>query len=194
MLIFFSSVSGWGQSRYNSKVDSLAGFDQSFGYGVSNILDVAVQGGDYRPSIYLDYSLKKSESVFYRIGASLSYRSVDLGNLKQREFIPTIFTAGIEKHFYLDQVFCVLGADLFYSASAKHTTLSGFTVDDMGAGVSGYGGIGYVLRNDLSLFAQTEWGVGLFREFVPLGNGTVATLGVKPVSIRSLSFGIRHFF
>jgi hypothetical protein len=194
VLSFFISFSGWSQSRYVSKVDSLAGFNQSFGYGVSNLLDISTKGSDYRPSIYFDYSAKKSESVFYRVGASFSYRSVDIGNLKQSEFIPTIFTAGLENHFYKEKVFYTVGADLFYSASAKYTTLSGFKVDDMGVGLAGFGGVGFVLRNDLSLFAQTEWGAGLFREFASVGTTTIPTVVFKGVSIRSLSFGMRHFF
>ena len=176
------------------KTDSLQNFSKGFGYGAANLIEIASKNSSYRPQIYLDFTSKTSKGFYYRAGISLSYKRVNQTGLIVNEFLPTNITIGAEKHYYHKDLYFVLGADLFYSMSVRKSRLGPFQFDDYGVGVAPYVGLGYALRNDLSLFTQYEAGVGYFREFVGVGLVTQTTLAVRFAPIRNLSFGVRHFF
>ena len=184
----------YSQEEFDLVEKSTSEYNKSFGYGVGNVFNMATDGEAYRAQIYLDYSVKKKEGLFYRVAVSSSYNSVPIGNIKEFQFIPFVLTFGAEKHFYKNKVFLVLGADGFYSSSLRYARLSGFTTDEMGVGVSGLIGGGVLLREDLSIFCQYELGVGMFRRFANVGYITQQTLAVQAPFIRNLSVGMRHFF
>ncbi len=188
------SICFFAQDDYELEQLTVSDYGKSFGYGIGNVFNLATDGEAYRTQVYFDYSLKKDSGLFYRIAVSSSYNSSTLGNIKEHEFIPFVFTFGFEKHFYKNKVFLVLGADGFYSSSLRYSRLSRFTTDEMGVGVSGLIGGGFLLRQDIAIFCQYEIGVGMFRRFANVGYVTAQTLAVQAPFIRNLSIGMRHFF
>jgi len=190
----FLSFFAHSQQEYDLVGKSTSEYNKIFGYGIGNVFNMATDGEAYRAQIYFDYSIKKDTGLYYRIAVSSSYNSVPLGNIKEYQFIPFVLTFGIEKHFYKNKVFLVLGADGFYSSSLRYSRLSRFTTDEMGVGISGLIGGGFLLREDLSLFCQYEVGLGMFRQFSSVGFITTQTLAVQAPFIRNLSVGMRHFF
>ncbi len=193
LFLFIGTTSIWSQhDRY--KTDSLSKFNRSFGYGVSNLLESITMSNAYRPQVYFDYSQYSSKDFYYRASISFNYSRRPQGNLIQHDFIPFNFTIGAEKHFYKNNFYFVVGADLFYSMSLRKVRLSPFQGDDFGVGIAPLLGVGYALKENLSLFTQYEAGLGFFRSFASIGNIARPSAVLLFAPIRNVSFGLRHFF
>lgn len=190
--LLFLNIANAQRSRDYS--DTINGFKQNLGYGVANLAEIVSNNAGYRPQVYLDYARVNSNGFHYRVGISFNYRRVTQGNVFQHELIPFNVTLGGEKYFAKERFYFTLGVDLFYSMSLRKSQLSPFQGDDFGVGLAAVIGAGFCLRENLSLFAQYEPGVGYFRSFVGIGNRTQQTLEARFAAIRNLSFGIRHFF
>ncbi len=191
--LFLSFTISWSQhDRY--KTDSLSKFNRSFGYGISNLLEGITMSNAYRPQVYFDYAQYSSKKFFYRASISFNYSRSPQGNLTQHDFIPFNFTIGVEKHFYKNNFYFLVGGDLFYSMSLRKVRLSPFQGDDYGVGIAPYVGAGYALKENLSLFMQYEAGFGYFRDFVGIGNITRQTAVLRFAPLRNISLGLRHFF
>ncbi len=181
-------------AQSNRDSDSTETFKRSFGYGVSNLINL-YDPINYRPGIYLEFrQVAPFEGWSYNVRLIAQYRFENQNGVRYHELIPFVTTVGLERDIYLEKFIVSVNANLFYSMSLRKTSISGFQGDDYGVGISPGVNLSYPLRENLVLSAGLEYGVGFFREFVGVGTVTTPAMVLKGVAIRNLSFGIRHYF
>lgn len=167
---------------------------RSFGYGVSNLLDL-YDITNYRPGIYIEFGqVSPIEKWNYNIKFIGNYQYSNQNNIRYHSIIPFIVTLGLERIWEVGRIAISVNADLFYSMSLRKTSISGFQGDDYGVGLAPGINLHFPLRENLVLIAGVEYGVGFFRKFNSLGTVTTPSLVLDAAAIRNLSFGIRHYF
>ncbi len=183
----------WSQ-RSNNFSDTLSGFQRNIGYGAAHLAEITTNNSGYRPQVYFDYGQSSGKGYHYKLGLSFNYSRTRNGNIFQHELIPFNIVIGAEKHFYKQKFYFVVGGSVFYSMSVRKARLGPFQGDDYGVGVAPNLGVGFCLRENLSLYSEYAAGIGYFRSFVGVGTLAVPTLAVNFAPIRNFSFGLRHFF
>lgn len=178
----------------HAQSDSIVENKRSFGYGVSNLLDL-YDITNYRPGIYLEFGqVSPIEKWNYNIKFIGNYQYSNQNNIRYHSIIPFIVTVGLERVWEMGRIAISINADLFYSMSLRKTSISGFQGDDYGVGLAPGINLIFPLRDNLVLIGGAEYGVGFFRKFNSLGTVTTPSLVLDVTAIRNLSFGIRHYF
>ncbi|MCB9189852.1 MAG: hypothetical protein H6599_11305 [Flavobacteriales bacterium] len=182
-----------GNSSY-AQEDSISPHKRSFGYGVSNLIEL-YDFKTYTPGLYLEFGQQSSLKGWdYSIRLIGQYSLSIQNNIRTHSVVPFIVTLGLEKKWRLNKFILSFDGDLFYSMSLRKATLGTFQGDDYGVGISPGLNLAYPFRENLSIQAGLEYGVGFFREFVSVGSVTVPAMVFNFAAVRSFSLGIRHYF
>jgi hypothetical protein len=191
ILLPFSFYAQRGTERF----DETAVF---VGYGTTNLLSIVnipTSTIPYIPGLYIEGGKQLNNLKFLKGGLYLNLsRTSNNVNLRTLNFLPLVANFGIEKAWQKEKVMLSTGILGYISMSTRFNRISGFRTDDYGFGVAPNFSIGYLLRPDLLLKVQSEFGIGFYRYFTNVGFVTRQTLEGEIRFLKSLSLGLQHNF
>jgi len=168
------------------------------GYGTTNLLSIVNIPSStlpYVPGFYIEGGKQLNNLKFLKGGLYLNLSGIRNNvNLRTLNFLPLVANFGIEKAWQKEKVVLSTGILGYLSMSTRFNRISGFRTDDYGFGVAPNFSIGYLLRPDLLLKVQTEFGIGFYRYFTNVGFVTRQTLQGEIRFLKSLSLGLQHNF
>ena len=149
----------------------------------------------YVPGFYIEGGKQLNNLKFLKGGLYLNLSGIRNNvNLRTLNFLPLVANFGIEKAWQKEKVVLSTGILCYISMSTRFNRIGGFRTDDYGFGVAPNFSISYLLRPDLILKVQSEFGIGLYRYFTNVGFVTRQTLQGEIRFLKSLSLGLQHNF
>tara|TARA_B100001250_G_scaffold388908_1_gene387559 strand:- start:217 stop:816 length:600 start_codon:yes stop_codon:yes gene_type:complete len=183
---------------FNAQEFETFDFQNSLGFGVANSINIMenfISNSNNRAALFIDYKKRADSVTCLRINiiSDLPLRS---NNNTITEINNCYISMGVEKRLLFiknEKLNLFYGADLYYKLDVNKGRFAPLSTEQFGIGLLGVAGFELAINDQLSLASEILLGIG-FHQFGVNNSSGIIEWGLKGVSPKNLSIGIRKFF